>query len=53
MKDQFVTKIKNSNCAKLKKLNGDNSTQIVMVIKIIVVTEVVIMTFFDKNTLTP
>ena len=55
LKDQIVTKLKNSNCAKLKKLNCDNSkTQIVMVIKMAVVTEVVIMTSFSKkNTLTP
>ena len=51
-----MTKLKNSNCAKLKKLNCDNSkTQIVMVIKMTVVIEVVIMTSFSKkhlNTLT-
>ena len=56
LKDQIVTKLKNSNCAKLKKQNCDNSkTQIVIVIKITVVTEVVIMTSFSKkhlNTLT-
>ena len=39
---------------KLKELNCDNSeTQIVIVIKMTVVTEVVIMTSFSKNTLTP
>ena len=56
LKDQIMTKLKNSNCAKLKKLNCDNSkTQIVIVIKMTVVTEVVIMTSFRKkhlNTLT-
>ena len=46
-----MTKLKNSNCAKLKKINCDNSkTQIVMVIKMTVVTEVAIMTTFSKNT---
>ena len=45
LKDQILTKPKNSNFAKLKKINCDNSkTQIVIVIKITVVTEVVIMT---------
>ena len=54
LKDQIVTKLKNSNCAKLKKLNCENSkTQIVIVIKMTVVTEVVKMTSFSKNTLTP
>ena len=56
MKDKIVTKLKNSNCAKLKKFNCDNSkTQVVIVIKITVGTEVVIMTSFSKkhlNTLT-
>ena len=56
MKNQIVTKLKNSNCAKLEKLDCDNSkTQIVIVIKLTVVTEVVIMTSFSKkhlNTLT-
>ena len=53
MKDQIVTKLKNSNRAKLKKKICDNSkTQIVIVIKMTVVTEVVIMTYFSKNTLT-
>ena len=50
----MVTKLKNSNYAKLKKLNCSNSkTQIVIVIKMTVVTELVIMTSFSKNTLTP
>ena len=50
MKNQIVTKLKNSNYANLKKLNCDNSkTQIVIVIKITVVTEVVIK---HLNTLT-
>ena len=54
LKNQIVTKIKNSNCAKLKKFNCVNSkTQIVIVIKMTVVTKVVIMTSFSKNTLTP
>ena len=54
LKDQIVTKLKNWNRAKLKKINCDNSkTQIVIVIKITVVTEVFIMTSFSKNTLTP
>ena len=54
LKDQIVTKLNNSNRAKLKQLNCDNSkTQIVIVIKITVVTEVVILTSFNKNTLTP
>ena len=54
MKDQIVTKLKNSNCTKLNKLNCDNSkTQIVRVIKMTVVTEVGIKTSFSKNTLTP
>ena len=56
LKDQIVTKLKNSNRAKLNinKKNCDNSkTQTVIVIKITVVTEVVIMTSFSKNTLTP
>ena len=53
LKDQIVTKLKNTNCAKLKKINCSNSkTQIVIVIKITVVTEEVIMTSFSKNTLT-
>ena len=48
LKDQIVTKLKNSNCTKLKKLNCDNSkAQIVIVIKMTVVTEVVIMTYFS------
>ena len=39
---------------KTKKSNCDNSkTQIVIVIKITVVTEVVVMTSFSENTLTP
>ena len=38
LKDQIVTELKNSNCAKLKILNCDNSkTQIVMEIKMTVV----------------
>ena len=54
LKDQIVTKLRNSNCAKFIKLNCDNSkTQILIVIKMTVVTEVVIMTYFSKNTLTP
>ena len=54
LKDKIVTEIKNSNFTKLKKLNCDNSkTQIVIVIKMTVVTKVVIMTFFSENTLTP
>ena len=57
LKHQIVTKLKNSNCAKIKKkLNCDNSkTQIGMVIKMTVVMEVVIMTSSNKkylNTLT-
>ena len=61
-KSQIVTKLERSNCnqtqklksCKTKKLNWDNSkTQIVIVIKMTVVTEVVIMTSFSKNTLTP
>ena len=52
-KDQIVTKRKNSNCRE-EKLNCDNpKTEIVIVIKITVVTEVVKMTPFSKNTLTP
>ena len=39
LKDQIVTKLKNSNGAKLKKYNCDNSqTQIVILIKMSVVT---------------
>ena len=54
LKYPIVTKLKNSNCAKLKNNNYDNSkTQVVIVIKITVVTEVVIMTSFSKNTLIP
>ena len=54
LKDQFVTKIKNLHCSKLIKKNFDNKkSQIVIVIKITVVTEVVIMASFSKNTLTP
>ena len=54
LKDEIVTKLKNSNCAKLNFFNCDNSkTHIVIVIKMTVVTEVVIMTSFSKNTLTP
>ena len=54
LKYQIVTKLKNLNCAKLKKLNCDNSkTQIVIVIKMTVVTEAVILTSFSENTLTP
>ena len=54
LKDQIVTKLKNSNCAKLKKLNCSNSkNQIMIVMKMTVVTEVGIMTSFSKNTLTP
>ena len=62
LKKQIVTKLKRSNCnqtqklksCKIKKLNCDNSkTQIVIVIKITKVTEVVMMTSFSKNTLTP
>ena len=61
-KKQIVTKLERSNCnqtqklklCKTKKLNCSHSkTQIVMAIKITVVTEVVIMTSFSKNTLTP
>ena len=52
LKDQIVTKLKNSNCTKLKKLNCDNSkTQIVIVIKMAVVTELVIMTSFITITI--
>ena len=54
MNSQVVTKLKNSNCAKLKKSNCDNSkTKIVIVIKMTIVTELVIMTSLSKNTLTP
>ena len=54
LNEQIVTKLKNSNLAKLKKINCDNSrTQIVIVIKMTVLTGVVIMTTFSKNTLTP
>ena len=55
LKDQIVTKLKNSNSTKqTKKLNWDNSkTQIVIVIRMTVVAEIVIMTYFSKNTLTP
>ena len=57
LKDPIVTKLKNSICAKLTQSNCDNSkNQIVMVIKMKVVTEVVLMTSFSKkkhlNTLT-
>ena len=59
---KIVTKHERSNCdqtqkhklCKTKKKNCDNSkTQIVIVIKMTVVTEVVITTSFSKNTLTP
>ena len=51
LKDQILTKLKNSNFAKLKKKNCDNSkTQIVIVIKMTVVTEGVIITSFSKKT---
>ena len=56
MKDQIVTKLKKSNRAKLfeEKKNCYNSkTKIVIIIKMKIVTEVVIMTYFSKNTLTP
>ena len=65
LKKQIVTKLERSNCDQtqklklcknIKKKNCDNSkTQIVMVIKMTVVTEVVIMTSISKkhlNTLT-
>ena len=61
-KQQIVTKrersncdqTQNSNCAKLERSNCDNSkTQIVIEIRMTVVTEVVIMTSLSKNTLTP
>ena len=49
-----MTKLKNLLCKTKKILNCDNSkTQIVMVIKMAIVTEVVIMPSFIKNTLTP
>ena len=63
LKKQIVTKLERSNCnqtqklksCKLKKkINCDNSkTQIVIVMNMTVVTELVIMTSFSKNTLTP
>ena len=50
LNDQIVTKLKQSNCAKLNKWNGDNSkTQIVILIIMTVVTKVVIMTSFSKK----
>ena len=59
-KKQIVTKLERLNCDQTqklelcktkKKLNCDNSkTQIVIVIKMTVVTEVVIMTSFSKKT---
>ena len=56
MKDQIVTKLKKTQIVQLKKLNCDESkTQIGIVIKMTIVTEVVIMTSFSKkhfNTLT-
>ena len=61
-KKKIVTRLKRSNCnqtqklksCKTKRINWDNSkTQIVIVIKMTVVTEVVIMISFSKNTLTP
>ena len=49
-----MTKLKNSNCAKLKKklvvtAQKLKKTQTVIVIKMTVVTEVVIMTSFSKK----
>ena len=61
-KKKYVTKLERSNrdqtqklkLCKTKKKNCDNlKTEIVIVIKMTVVTEVVIMTSFSKNTLTP
>ena len=53
MKDQIVTKLKNSNRAQLKKKIENSKTQIVTVIQMTVVTEVDKMKSFSKNTLTP
>ena len=52
LKDPILTQLKNSNCAKLKKLNcGNSKTQIVIVIKMKVVTKVVKSTSFSKKNL--
>ena len=50
LKGQIGTKLKNSDCAKLKKINCDNlKTEIVIVVRMTVVTEVVMMTYFSKK----
>ena len=49
LKDQIVTKLNNSNSAKLKKKIDNSKTQNVIVIKVTVVTEVVIMTSCSKT----
>jgi hypothetical protein len=53
LKDIIVTKLKNSNCAKLKKNCYNSKPQIMILIKMTVVTEEVITTSFSKHTLTP
>ena len=54
LKDQIVIKLKKLKLCKTKQNYCDNSkTQNVIVLKMTGVTEVVLMTYFSKNTLTP